>query len=981
MKVTFLGGANEVGASSTLLEIAGKKLLIDAGIRVSSKSTRGIESDQLPDLQQVSAAGGPDYILVTHAHTDHTGALPLVLEQYPKAPVFATAPTIALTKVLQADAQIIMKNRQEEEGELPLFDEVAVGRLLDAFQTVEFLQPIRLGDGLQVTYHPSGHILGAAALVIESDEGIVVMSGDVSMTQQWAVGKAQVPKVKADFLVLESTYGGRLHANRSSEEDRLIETLQRVVERGGKALIPAFALGRAQEVIQILLNNKNTLDVPVWVDGMVRAVCQAYMQFPELLPSRTVKAAKEDHLFFRRNIKPVKTAVQREEIARSEGPCVIVSSSGMLTGGPSAAFAKWLAGDERNGIFLTGYQDEESPGRFLQNMLKQKERGEEVAFRIDDTTVSLRCELGTYSLSAHADEGELVSIANAFDADDVALVHGDKNARHSLSMRLRDRGKTVRLPNSGMGYELKYAKRTRTSENTVAKGNQVRPLDPQVLWELLKVQAGNFFSAEELAVAWWGDAERAGEVVTILAADQLYFAQDWRKSTTFQVRTPEKVERSLNQHAIMRAHPNLIGQVIIMYDVNEKMRIAVVTDADIDSFKAKVLRTRGQQYSADSLVWAIGDLATFPTEEPEMSLTKRLTAIWQQFEILRDTIMPFEKRKMLYQQGEPINPHDLVPNALPEGVTPEIALGTVVYSLAKDGVTRVGDQLVLKQVQASEPLEMNLARKTALATFPSEARLRKVGMEIANLQLNLVFDFPLVAQEKYADTIDLLHEQTGWEIKVTAETNQQALGAVLHEVLPSGGKIVKGPSFYIAQQKVQVEVADVEDVEAFQKTYQEITGFELVVNAKVTVSSTSEGVTEVAVSGTNEPMEINKAYTLIRETLEPYGLYKAGLKQGQIVLSFITPQVGKRHETIITELAEKIGYPMTIYPNPNQNALIQTAQRYARDAGLTVVRGPSVHMDRGEVVMGVPTAPPLDIVYEIGRYFEDETGYQLIFEI
>src|SRR5690606_25449577 len=115
----------------------------------------------LPDLHPISVAGGPDYILVTHAHTDHTGALALVVEQYPNAPVLATRPTVDLTRILQADAQRIMQGKQEAEGELPIFDEVASDRLMNAFQQVDYRQTIHLGDGLQVTYYPSGHIAGA----------------------------------------------------------------------------------------------------------------------------------------------------------------------------------------------------------------------------------------------------------------------------------------------------------------------------------------------------------------------------------------------------------------------------------------------------------------------------------------------------------------------------------------------------------------------------------------------------------------------------------------------------------------------------------------------------------------------------------------------------------------------------------------------------------------------------------------------------
>jgi Cft2 family RNA processing exonuclease len=125
MKISFLGGADEVGASSTLIEIGGRRLLIDAGIRPSPKARWGLAGDQLPDLSQIDRAGGVDAVLISHAHTDHTGALELVTGQFPDAPVFATPVTIALTRVLHQDSRRIMKTRLNEEGELPLFDDLA----------------------------------------------------------------------------------------------------------------------------------------------------------------------------------------------------------------------------------------------------------------------------------------------------------------------------------------------------------------------------------------------------------------------------------------------------------------------------------------------------------------------------------------------------------------------------------------------------------------------------------------------------------------------------------------------------------------------------------------------------------------------------------------------------------------------------------------------------------------------------------------
>ena len=156
MEITFLGGADEVGASSILIEIAGRRLLIDAGIRPTPKARWGLAGDQLPDLSLIEQRGGLDAILVTHAHTDHTGALELVLERYPDVPVYATPVTVELTRVLHADARKIMQMRLEEEGELPLFDEVATTRLLQAFRPVALNQPLTLGSGLDRDLFPGG---------------------------------------------------------------------------------------------------------------------------------------------------------------------------------------------------------------------------------------------------------------------------------------------------------------------------------------------------------------------------------------------------------------------------------------------------------------------------------------------------------------------------------------------------------------------------------------------------------------------------------------------------------------------------------------------------------------------------------------------------------------------------------------------------------------------------------------------------------
>ncbi|GAB4517540.1 MAG: hypothetical protein OHK0046_24200 [Anaerolineae bacterium] len=971
MRLTFLGGADEVGASSTLIEMGGKRILVDAGIRISPKSSRGIQNDQLPDLHPISEAGGPDYILVTHAHTDHTGALPLVVEQYPHVPVMATRPTQVLTRILQADAQRIMKSKQEEEGELPIFDEIASQRLMNSFQTVEFNQPIRLGDGLQVTYHVAGHIAGAATLVLEGEEGTLVMSGDVSLNAQRAVSTAKIPNIKADALVLESTYGGRLHANREAEEKRLIDTLKAITDRGGSALIPAFALGRAQEVVQIILAYRDRLDVPVYVDGMVRSVCKGYATFADLLPPNTVKMAGDEHLFFREKVKPIENAIMREQVLKSGEPAVIVASSGMLTGGASVVYARALAGDARSAILLTGYQDEEAPGRMLQRMMKERQEGEMATLKLDGKAVTVRCEIDTYSLSAHADEMELVNFAEALDAKEVMLVHGDASARHSLATALRQRGRRVITPRIGQEQVFAFPKRP-WAMGHVASGHETRPLNSVELWKALKSSAGNFYSSRELAQMWWGDANRHQEAASALQND-MYFASDWRRRDTFQVRTEDQVATMQRRRAIMLAHPDIIGKLVVLRDSNNRPRVGVVVNAGEDAFEAEVQNAKGRNYPADALLWVIGSWEGYG----EGGIKTQLNELMKVAKAQQDILLPFSRRQQLVKEGKPVKPESLVPAVLPPDVRGDIALVAVVLSLAADGATVEQDGLMPKRALEDGPMEQNLARETAFAAFPPEARLRKVGMEIHRKRLTLTFDFPDRAADLYAETIEKLEDQSGWDVQIKQGVSQQALGAAVEELLPAGGRIIKGPSFHLDRGEVHVDVDGVEDRKKYAADYLQLTGYRLVLSQQAASAANGDGPS-VAKPTTQLQMEINAAYGIIKQHLEQVGLYKLGLKQGQIVLSFISPQVGERHLETISALANLTGYPLSINPNANQQMITQVVNALIREAGWPIRKGPGIHMDRAEVAYTVSQMPSEEDIARVNQALEEQTGYHLV---
>lgn len=458
MNITFLGGGDEIGASSAIVEVGASRVLIDCGIRMTG-------DDRLPDLAAIkntSHFNHLDAVLLTHAHTDHTGALPVLHTHFPAVPVYCTPPTQSIVEVLLRDSLNIQRHRQEQERELPMFAAGAVASLFEKIIPVPFGAPVEIGrSGLVATWSPAGHILGAGAITLEGvDNGrtaSVVFSGDISVTDQLTVPGMLAPrregKGRPDVLVIEATYGDRLHSARALEERRLIELVAGVIERKGKVLIPAFAVGRAQEVLLMLVREfraRRLKSFPVYVDGMVRSVCGVYRQHPaHQTPYARRLIEKQGDPFFGvvDEIRAVASPSERDAIIAGE-PCCIVASSGMLTGGASAYYAQGLVGDERNAVALTGYQDEESPGRQLMELAEGKIGQITVAGR----TLDVHAQASKYALSAHADANEIAGLVESINPRHVVLVHGEGQARPALAELLRRGGgryRPVLLPRTG----------------------------------------------------------------------------------------------------------------------------------------------------------------------------------------------------------------------------------------------------------------------------------------------------------------------------------------------------------------------------------------------------------------------------------------------------------------------------------------------------------------------------------------------------
>ncbi|HEX9132740.1 MAG TPA: MBL fold metallo-hydrolase, partial [Ktedonobacteraceae bacterium] len=548
MQVIFVGGASGVGASCLAIELAGQWIVVDAGVRVDRKS------DPLPDL---SLLEGKDVraIFVTHAHADHIGALPLLHQAFPTAPIFASRGTSLLMEVMLADALKVMTRRAAEEMELPLYPETLVAGMLTQVRPMPVGEPFTLSILPGVTIHASraGHIAGAVSLGFTAPDGSLVVSGDISSTPQRTVtGAVPPPMDRCDLLVLESTYGARLHPNRQAEEARLAQAVANGLAQGGHTLIPCFGLGRGQELLLILQAAQEKGQVPefpIYVDGLVRRVCSTYLLIPEALSPTLQRQIRKGYTpFTGRNVTFVRDERDRERILAGPPACIL-SSSGMLTGGPSAWYAARLATDPNASILITGYQDEESPGKRLLDLAEKKEN----TLMLGGTQVEVRCQVAKYSLSAHADGGELAAYAAALKPRKVALVHGDPEARAALRGLLTDTD--VVLPMEGMAIEKleKLAGRSSRAASTnaarsvealpqgIGRGAPFDYTHVEQLWRAVtEVPTLRIVTARELALAWYGEVteETTQDILDVFEQDyeQRYFVRQHALEEAYRVR-------------------------------------------------------------------------------------------------------------------------------------------------------------------------------------------------------------------------------------------------------------------------------------------------------------------------------------------------------------------------------------------------------------------------------------------------------------
>jgi len=438
VRIHFLGSSRFVGRSAYLVETPESKVLVDAGVDVSGSG------DMFPEL---GVLGIPldeiDAVVVTHAHLDHSGMVPYLYKLGYKGPVYATPPTRDLSALLQFDfVDVLTKDNKDPPYSERWVKEAALHTITRNYGEVTDITP-----DMRITFHNAGHILGSATVHIHVGQGFhnIVFTGDLKFGFSRLHNPADTKYPRVETLIMESTYGARddVHPPRRETEAALEKILTETMEKGGKLLIPAFAVGRAQEIMLTLeaFYRKNGYDWPIYVDGMIKEASAIYTAYPEYL-RRDVqrRILTNDSPFEMEHFVYVDSYAKRDEIMEG-GPAVILAPSGSLTGGPAVDYFQRLAEDPKNAITLVGYQFEGSLGRKLQKGIREipmkVNGGKMKAIHVEARVETL------HGFSGHSDRRQLEAFVRHLPQKPsrILTVHGEEEKCVSLA---RDLGRMVR---------------------------------------------------------------------------------------------------------------------------------------------------------------------------------------------------------------------------------------------------------------------------------------------------------------------------------------------------------------------------------------------------------------------------------------------------------------------------------------------------------------------------------------------------------
>ncbi len=423
VRLTFLGGARQVGRSCILLQTPVSKILLDCGIDVAAQNSEKFPYLNVPEfnLDQLDA------VIISHAHLDHVGLLPYLYKMGYKGPVYMTPPSRDIAALLSLDF-IGVAYKQASK---PLFDSTDIKEMVKHSICLNYNEVTDVTPDIRLTFYNSGHVLGGALIHINIGNGLhnLLYAGDYKYGRSRLLDPAVATFPRIESVITESTYGARVDSfpPRAETEEKLIATVNKVIERQGKVLIPELGLGRAQETMLILEDAMKTgklKQVPIYIDGMIWDINAIHTAYPDFLGNKVRSEVFQDkNPFVSECFSRVGSQSERRNVIEG-GPCVVLATSGMLVGGASVEYFREFAGNKNNCIMFVCYQGVGSLGRQVQDGVKETR----MIVEGKEEVVKLEMEVQTITgFSAHAGRNELLSFFNNMKpkAKRIIINHGE----------------------------------------------------------------------------------------------------------------------------------------------------------------------------------------------------------------------------------------------------------------------------------------------------------------------------------------------------------------------------------------------------------------------------------------------------------------------------------------------------------------------------------------------------------------------------
>ena len=441
VRISTLGCCREVGRAAFILSTAETRILIDCGDKPGAEG-------EVPYLQVPEALGsGPnsiDAVVLTHAHLDHSALMPLLFKYGYDGPIYCTEPTRDLMGLLQLDYLDVAA----KEGRAPPYDSEQVRETIKHTIPLEYGDVTDIAPDVKITFHNAGHILGSAVTHFHIGDGLynVAFSGDIHYQDTRLFNGAVNDFPRVETLVLESTYGGRndYQTDQEDSEEKLIEVINRTYDEGGKVLIPAFAVGRSQEIMLVLeeaMRSGKIPTMPIHLDGMIWEATAIHTTYPEYLRDdlRDRIFHEDENPFLADQFNHIDAGEEeRQEVADGD-QCIILSTSGMVTGGPIMSWLRHIGPDPDSRLVFVGYQAQGTMGRRIQNGWDEIPMNDSYGSGGRSNSLKLNLDVETVDgFSGHADRKGLMDFVRTMNPrpEKVLCVHGDERSVQDLSSAL-----------------------------------------------------------------------------------------------------------------------------------------------------------------------------------------------------------------------------------------------------------------------------------------------------------------------------------------------------------------------------------------------------------------------------------------------------------------------------------------------------------------------------------------------------------------